>query len=955
MNSRRIPLATYRLQFNRRFTFEHASGMVDYLRELGISDCYASPLFKAGPQSTHGYDICGFDQFSPNLGESADFDRFSARLRELELGLLLDMVPNHMGADLSNTWWLDVLEKGQASPYASWFDIDWQPLKSDLHDQVLLPVLEDHYATVLEAGKLKICFENGGFAVAYYERKFPLAPRSYPTVLEQVLALCPDGARATDAVISLSAMLSNLKSREATAPVERAEFDQIKRQLLKWYQSSESVTKAMETALQRLNGNPGKPRSFDQLHKLLQEQHYRLAYWRVGPEEINYRRFFDVTDLVSLRMELPEVFQSTHDLIARLVQQGKITGLRIDHPDGLWDPKQYFERLQSILNGTQPEGKPSQKPLYVVAEKILTGDEPLPSDWPVDGTTGYDFLNRLNGVFINHQHERLFQELYQEFSGAQCDFRSLVYTSKRHILQLSLISELNALAHRLKGIAIRTRYGLDFTFRQLHEALGELIAAFPVYRTYITEDTQEVSPVDRRHISEAIHAVKHRKPALDSNVIGFIESLLLLETPPDLEDTDRKRCREFVMRFQQLTGPVMAKGLEDTAFYNFNRFVSLNEVGGEPDKFGTDLQGFHAYNQFKAQHWPHALLATATHDTKRGEDVRARLNTLSEIPEVWREIVFRWGQMNRDKKTVIDGQPAPHPNDEYLLYQTLVGAWTAEAEAREGLATFKERVNAYMLKAIKEAKTRTNWTNSNAEYERALLGFVNALLADSSPNPFLEDLKRFQPKIAYFGWLNSLSQTLLKLTSPGVPDFYQGTELWDFSLVDPDNRRPVDYSLRKQMLSDLKAQFHPEPARLRPLLAQMVNEAQTGRIKLYVIWQALEFRRRHRLVLDGGQYLPLFAIGPKQDHVCAFAKVLKRQACITIAPRLVVGLTNAVERLPCGPEVWEGTRLPLPTLEPGAKYRNAFTHEILSPGNGTEGLNLAEALSVFPVALLEPV
>ncbi|HWH68552.1 MAG TPA: malto-oligosyltrehalose synthase, partial [Candidatus Sulfotelmatobacter sp.] len=676
-------------------------------------------------------------------------------------------------------------------------------------------------------------------------------------------------------------------------------------------------------------------------------------------EEINYRRFFDITDLVSLRMELFPVFAATHQLVFRLLREGKITGLRIDHPDGLWDPKQYCQRLQAgfgqLITDSGQAAASSPTPLYVVVEKILTGDEPLPPDWPVAGTTGYDFLNRLNGLFVNGVNAGAFDQLYEEFTGCPPEFEALVNRSKKLILHTSLISELRALTHRLKSLAVSTRYGQDFTFNQLHTALFEIIAAFPVYRTYVTAETTEVSPTDRGYILQAVRAAKDWNGAMDKAVLEFIQNLLLLQPPDDLDATEQARCRDFVLRFQQLTGPVMAKGLEDTAFYNFNRFISLNEVGGDPGKFGVSLEEFHAYNTAKARHWPHSLLATATHDTKRGEDLRARLNVLSELPAQWRQAVMRWRDWNAEKKGLVDGQPAPHPNDEYLLYQTLVGAWLPEAASEEGLKSFQERIGAYLLKALKEAKARTTWTKPNTAYEEATQRFVAALLSPARPNPFLEDLIEFQHQAAFFGVLNSLSQTLLKLTAPGVPDFYQGTELWDFNLVDPDNRRPVNYALHRQLLGDLKGRWHGQASNRSQALSDLLQHSHTGQVKLFLIWCALTFRHLHRDLFEQGAYVPLLATGSKKEHLCAFAREWQGQSAVVVVPRLILGLTQGAERLPLGQEVWQDTVVPLPNGLPNQQYRNVLTEEVVSATAGPGGsvVPAREALATFPVALLQ--
>jgi (1->4)-alpha-D-glucan 1-alpha-D-glucosylmutase len=909
--------------------FQEATAITDYLRDLGISDFYASPILQATPETTHGYDVCRFDQLDSRLGSTGDFERFSSRLQELGLGLLLDFVPNHMAADLSNPWWRDVLEKGPASPYANWFDVDWQSADPELHGKVLLPVLEDRYARVLESGKLRVLSESGRLSLAYRDKHFPLAPESRRRA-RLLRPNAPAGSR----------------------------------------------------------GRGGRG-SLEQINALVQKQHYRLASWRAGAEKINYRRFFDVPELVSLRMELPQVFRATHELIFRLVRESKVAGLRIDHPDGLWDPKEYFNLLQDV--GVRVSGS---APLYVVAEKILSRDEPLPSDWPIAGTTGYDFLNQVNGLFVHPGNRAAFNRIYRAFTGDSLDFSGLAFASKQQILDTSLASERNALALRLKGIAAGSRYGQDLTLAHLQRALTAIIAAFPVYRTYVTENTESLSSVQEQYIEQAVRFVERTaavaKPSRSSyrttaksrrklqdagepaqaaennlsaadvsgapqpflEALAFIQQLLRLQPPLDLDEAGRKSCREFVLHFQQLTGPVMAKGVEDTAFYRFNRLISLNEVGGDPEVFGVAPAAFHRDNLMKARNWPHALLATATHDTKRGEDVRARINVLSEMPKEWELVVTRWRRLNASKKTIVNGEPAPAPNDEYLLYQTLIGAWPEREVGRDvpiaPRADFRHRLAAYLLKAIKEAKTHTSWINPNPAYEEAMIQFVERLLDSSPRNRFLRDFETFQHRAAFFGRFNSLSQTLIKMTSPGVPDFYQGTELWDLNLVDPDNRRPIDFELRRRLLSELKARLgHPTPD-LPALLAELLARAHTGQIKLYLIWRTLEFRRAHRELFTQGSYVPLYAKGSTSEHVCAFARLWKEQAAIIVAPRLILTLNRGAERPPIGEEPWADTTLKLPKGLVGKQWRNILTGELLTGRT----LRIAQALASFPVALL---
>jgi (1->4)-alpha-D-glucan 1-alpha-D-glucosylmutase len=893
LTAARVPVATYRLQFNPTFTFRQAFAATEYLHELGISDCYASPLFQATPQSTHGYDICAFDCLNRLLGTPADFEQWVEVLQRHGMGLLLDMVPNHMAADLSNPWWFDVLANGPGSRYASWFDITWHPTGSNLQDKVLLPILEDDYRKVLEAGKLQIVFENGNFSLNYANRNFPLAPQSYRNLEPQHLA------------------------SQERSPGTRSQIN---------------------SALQRLNGGLGLPSSFDALDSVLQQQHYRLVYWRLGSTESNYRRFFDVTELVCLRMELPEVFEATHAFLLELIRSGKVTGLRIDHPDGLWEPRQYFERLQSA----------APSPLYIVAEKILTKTEALPSDWPISGTTGYDFLNVLNGLFVDSSHEAVFDSFYREFAGCETDFSTVLYLSKKKVQSTLFASELSALARNLEQLSHSIRGGRDFSLSQLHAALDELVALFPVYRTYIDSSGTQTTAQERAYVLGAVRLARAQAPGVEPDIFDFLQDILLLDFPERMNPEERQQARDFTMKFQQLTGPAMAKGLEDTAFYNFNRLLSLNEVGGNPDAFGTDLTTFHAHNISQARHWPHTLLATATHDTKRGEDVRARLNVLSEMQQEWRAAVQRWSRFNAGKKSLVKGQPAPSQNDEYFLYQTLVGAWPHERPD----AAFRERLIATMLKSIREAKAHTSWLSPESTYEQATCLFIERLLSGDCCDSFLEDFLKFQRRAAFFGRFNSLAQVLLKIMSPGVPDFYQGTELWDFSLVDPDNRRPVDYELRHKMLTNLEERLMQSDPGWPGFLKKLLLEAETGEVKMYLTWRLLQFRKRHAGVFSGGDYRALEPGGRLKQHVCAFARTFQDQLVVAIAPRLVLGLTGGIERAPIGGEVWLDTFLELPQAKAGDRYQNVLTNQFFTVAQNAKHLPLSDALGSFPVALL---
>jgi (1->4)-alpha-D-glucan 1-alpha-D-glucosylmutase len=895
--SAKIPSATYRLQFNRGFTFEHAADILDYLRDLGISDLYASPVLKAGPSSTHGYDVCSFEEVNPNLGGESALDALTAKLREHDMGLLLDLVPNHMGADCTNSWLTDVLAKGEHSQFSSWFDIDWNSPVPRLKGKVLLPTLEDIQGKVLEAGKLCLAYEENQFRVKYYDRAFPLR-------------------------------------------------DETEKQL-----QAETGAEGLEQVLAAYNGRSGDARSFDALDRLLEQQHYRLAWWRLAGQIINYRRFFDVSELIALRMELPEVFSATHRLALRWCKEGKVTGLRIDHPDGLFDPRQYFERLQRAAADSGGDN-PNSQSLYIVAEKILSRDERLPLDWPVAGTTGYDFLNQVNGLFVDGANEQPFSNLYRDFTGCAGTFEDAAYAGKKQVLFASFLGELNGLSRHLLEIATAARSGRDLTLHILKSALAEIIACFPVYRTYATGETGQLSATEQRQVTLALENARRHAAPLLLPAMDWIGAILLLQTPNDLNAELKTRCRDFVLKFQQLTGPVTAKGIEDTAFYNYNRLVSLNEVGGDPGRFGISVDAFHQYNEVTARSWPHSLLASATHDTKRGEDVRARLNILSEMPEQWSAAIQQWSKLNEQHKTKVAGRLEPEGNDEYLLYQTLVGAWPDESDAeagenpdpvsksRSGLNELAERVSAYLLKATREAKRNTSWTDPNADYEHATKLFIERLLDAALSKSFHQTFLRFQRTVGFFGRINSLSQTLVKLTSPGVPDIYQGTELWDLSLVDPDNRRPVDFARRRAALEKVRGWQSAAP----------ITEI-TAETKLFLIWRTLQFRNEHRAVFDHGDYFPLSVEGSKRDHLCAFARTTKdKLTSITVVPRLVFRLLKGELRLPLG-DLWSNTLLRLPSGVSDTEFTNLFTGEtIRASANAT--ISARTLFASFPVALL---
>lgn len=989
----RIPAATYRLQFNHFFTFRDALRIVPYLDDLGITDLYASPFLKAGPDSLHGYDVSDHSEINPAIGTPEAFAALSAALRSRGMSQLLDVVPNHMGVGSNlNAWWNDVLENGPISTYASYFDIDWSPLQLELRNKVLLPILGDQYGRVLENGELQLAFRDGAFFLTYYEHILPIAPSTYAITLSGPCDRLSHTRPADDpSLVELQSILtaiSHLPTHQEPTPDEIAEHNRekevVKRRLNALVLDDREVLDEIELEVGRFNGRVGDSHSFDALDAVLNAQPYRLAYWRVASEEINYRRFFDVNTLAALRMEHPEVFAATHRLIFDILRDEHAHGLRIDHPDGLLDPAAYLRRLQSeyhvqrvetgdsSLTSTSDPSADGQKPLYVVVEKILAKDEPLPTDWAAHGATGYEFMTGVGGIFVDASQRRRFDDLYARFIGERIDFSTLVYHSKRRIMALSLASEINVLAWQLNNLSERERRYRDFTLYALRDALREVIACFPVYRTYITG--LPVSAHDRAQIELAIAWARRRNPASEGSIFQFIRSILLLEAM-DPEDHEGQELQlHFVQKVQQTTGPVTAKAVEDTSFYIYNRLVALNEVGGEPEAFGVSVQAFHRENLDRLAHWPHSMLSTSTHDTKRSEDVRARITVLSELPREWSTAIGRWARMNRRHKQQDDGDETPSRNDEYLLYQVLLGVWPLEGLTNENRAEFVGRIQAYMAKATREAKVHTSWINPNDEYDDAIQRFVAAILDPKRSRQFLGEIAAFQRTIARAGAINSLGQTLLKLTSPGVPDTYQGSELWDLSLVDPDNRRPVDYPRRKRLLGTLQravARAHGadgETASLQQLTHRLCDKWEDGRPKLYVTWRALRFRRDHPQLFSHGEYRPLVVDGPRHEHLCAFAREHAGQQLIVAVPRLVTGLLQPESAkdghgpLRFKPDAWDATTLLLPD-EPGQRYRSLLTGQVVEsvglehasgrPSESTRSaLPAGTLLADFPVILL---
>jgi (1->4)-alpha-D-glucan 1-alpha-D-glucosylmutase len=985
-----IPTSTYRFQFNKEFPLRRAVQLIPYLAHLGVSHCYASPLLRANPGSMHGYDIVNHKELNPEIGTPDDLDHFVKELKRHGLGLILDIVPNHMGIGAHNPWWMDVLENGPASLYADYFDIDWHPVNKELYGKVLLPILGEPYGRVLQGGQLRIELNagRGALLLRYYDHTVPLNPVSYPTMLGRRLNVLNErfGAENADVLEYMSILTAFQHLPNHTEPVGFSERIREKktqmRRLAALVQRNPKIREFIEQNLADFDVKPGDSAALDRLHNLLEAQAYRLAFWRVSSDEINYRRFFDVDSLAAIRTEDARVFNEMHELVFEWVKTGKVDGLRIDHPDGLFDPAQYFIDLQAGcanlfgMNYDAEEDVPQSKlPIYIVVEKILAPFEHLEQDWKVAGTVGYEFLNAVNDLFIEHENEAAFSSIYDEFIGSPVDYEELKRRCKILILDTVLASELNVLSHRLHQIAQSSWFFRDLTLNSLKAGLREVLSHFPVYRTYVIPG--KVDKTAKQYIDWAVGLARKRSAVLHSNVYDFIRQVLTLEildkaqeysSNNDPEELTRA-VQTFAMKFQQFTGPVMAKSVEDTAFYRFNRFVGLNEVGGEPDKFGGSLAGFHHQNTFRQQNHPYEMLSTSTHDTKRSEDVRARLAVLSELPEIWREKVTNWSRINRSRKVQLDDEAAPDANDEYLIYQTMLGVCPIDLNS-EPVGSFAARVEQYILKAAKESKRHTSWLNQNQGYENALSSFVQKTLTDSTTNPFLEDFLAFRDLIAPFGLLNSIVQTLLKTTCPGVPDVYQGNEFWDFSLVDPDNRRPVDYDKRWRVLFEMTSflensteddiDVNAATGEQAHFIEQIIEEWASGRPKLFVLGTALRLRAKYPKLFTDGKYIPLELTGAKADNVVAFARQHEGVVAITVAPIMVASvllksgeqpLTEEVRKIVMSSEFWGDTELVIPAGLQIDRLQNMFTLQTVPIKDAK--IRLSDILQKFPVALLK--
>ena len=988
-NQRRVrPRSTYRLQFNHSFRFMDAIRLIPYLKRLGISTLYASPILAARAGSMHGYDITDHNRINPEIGSEEELQQLLAELRRNDMGMLLDVVPNHMGVGYgTNLWWQDVLENGRASEYANFFDIDWNPLKTELRNKVLLPILGNQYGEELEAGRIVLVYREGAFRIEYFDKVLPVDPQTIPLIFRTVGEFRQPGDTARD-LLSLLGALSELPPHTLPEPERTSrrqrELPYLQRRFAELVEHSKEVRGYVESAVERLNGMPGDAHSFDAMHELLEAQVYRLADWRVSAEEINYRRFFDVNDLIGLRMEDPQVFAATQKLIRRLLAEDAVVGLRIDHPDGMFNPPQYFMRLQMLfaaakLHGPVPVGELAEngiemdvqtsfgthalqrgrEPFYVVVEKILEKGEALPRSWPVSGTVGYEFANTVNGIFIDGRNQKSFTNLYHRLIGESLNVDRLIYQAKKLVMLSALSSEVNVLSHMLDEISSTNRRARDFTRKVLHDAIRETIACFPVYRTYVDE-RGNISDLDRKSIAQAVTSAKRINSSMSTQVFDFLQDILLLrEDNGGTPIHGYRRQLYFSLKFQQLTGPVMAKGVEDTVCYVYNRFVSVNEVGGSPDSFGVSVDEFHRGNQERAELWPDALLTTSTHDTKRSEDVRMRLDVLSEMPRPWAAQVMRWRRINRAKrKTIDDGRVVPDHNEEYLLYQTLVGSWPMPAKSslepdewalnREERLAYTTRIQEYMQKASNEGKINLSWINPNQQYTDALRQFVARILStgtESKPNNFLRLMHESIPRLAWFGVINSLAETLLKLTSPGVPDIYQGHELLNFSLVDPDNRRPVDFATAERYLNELEHhEANPE------LCGKLLENWTDGRLKLWTTHRALCKRRDERALFRHGDYTAIQVDGERREHVVAFARRHEQRTALVAVPRLNYTMLNGEPR-PARAEDWGTTRLRVPQELSGHEFLNALTGESIKV-QGKAGLLCSEVFASFPVALL---
>lgn len=955
--SMRIPSATYRVQFNLNFRFSDAEALVPYLHDLGISDLYASPRFKARKGSSHGYDVADPLRINSELGTEEEFDRLVSRLHQYGMGLLLDIVPNHMAASSENPWWMDVLENGRSSRYAAFFDIDWEPQGIKIatleKGRVILPILASHYSDILVNQAIRLRFDDLGFFFQYEDHRLPVNPGTYGEILELAAKNLDPADESTISSLKELCIWSKSLHAENGTNVLSGEWEsvvpELKAGIWRLWQNTETFRRGIDEALRIFNGIQGQHSSFSFLDSLLSRQSYRLAHWRLAPYEANYRRFFDINDLVGLRTEDPLVFSARHSSIMHLIQEGKVSGLRVDHIDGLFDPLQYLERLKAIPVPSEPIAQDGPR-IYTVVEKILCGDEKLPPEWPVAGTTGYNFMNALNALFVHPEGLRDLEESYRRFAGVEESFSDAWCRHKKRVIDELFAADFDLLSHRLGELAAICAQGVDIPVRELICGLKEVTACLPVYRTYCRGLC--VSSQDRFFLDAALSDARRRSSSVSESTFGFLRNLFLAELPLETKE-DQEKWLAFITRWQQFTGAVMAKGLEDTALFAHHSLLSINEVGNNPYRgqirFG--ISAFHEFNRAVLRSYPHTMNTTSTHDTKWSEDMRARLNVLSEMPREWAKCLRRWSRMNKSRKTLVDGRPVPTPNEEVIFYQAMLGIWPLAPFRDVDRNAMQIRLGEFFVKAAREAKAETNWLSPNEEHESALRKFVSSVLAAPVSDPFISDFLRLHRDIAVLGACNSYSQQLLKITAPGVPDFYQGSEFWDLHLTDPDNRQPVDFRARVSVLENLKSQGAALPAeRVDELLTRWAN----GELKLYLIMRLLNFRLSHADLFTKGCYVPIATHGPYRRSVFAFARHFEGQSLVSVAPRLLKNIVK-VGTFPLG-KIWETTSVEIPGSLP-RKWKDALTGEEINLSAGIEGsmVPVAQLFGALPFAVLSSV
>ncbi|MGA9883150.1 MAG: malto-oligosyltrehalose synthase [Candidatus Acidiferrales bacterium] len=951
----RVPSSTYRIQFNLQFRFNDAREVVPYLHDLGVTDLYASPRFQARKGSRHGYDVADPRRVSSELGTERDFEELSDRLKNYSMGLLLDIVPNHMAASDDNPWWMDVLENGPSSSYADYFDIDWHPATTKaafLQDnRVLLPFLGDLYGNVLENCELALRLDDSGFFIQYFDHRFPLDPKSYEPVivgiaefLAQRETVDGDESRAISALLEL---VRGLPPYWHTASEERqrriTDSAAIKQRLWRLCQSVPEVRGAADSVMRSINGSKENPSTLLQLDRILAAQPYRLAFWKIGLEEVNYRRFFGLNEFVAVRVEDPRVFEDRHRAIFHLIHDGRITGLRVDHVDGLFDPRAYLRELQA---SAAPQESNSPQPFFVVVEKILGEREHLPDDWPVSGTTGYDFLNAVNGLFIDPHGLQSIEQTYSRVTHSSVPFSDVSYAGNMLVMEILFAREIHSLGHRLGALAAQDRKARDLPMAEIIELLKVVTSCLPVYRTYVRSD--KIAGRDSEFLDRALMLARRRvsRAQISDAAFAFLRQVLFLESP-DYAPALRTEYLQFIMRWQQFTGPVMAKGLEDTASYRHNSLISLADVGNDPmrESLPLGISALHEFNSYRQLHWPRTMNTISTHDTKRGADLRARVNVLSEFPREWELFFRRARRANAPHRKAFKGIFAPDPGEESLLYQTMLGAWPPSSSE---IPEFRERVKSFFIKAVREAKLHTGWFEPNADYESALLAYIDAIFDSDPSSGFFPEFLALQKTIAFYGFLNSLSQVLLKIASPGFPDFYQGEELWDLNLVDPDNRRPVDFPLRRGLLDELKQLDHDGR---ESLFEHLLASWPDARIKLYLIWKALNFRRDRRELFECGEYFPLKTVGKQRENLFAFVRRNENEWALATVPRLLSGVVGPGE-MPLGRAVWTTTSIELPPDSPVEWYDVISGQPLRATKRSSKMiLRAADLFRAFPVAL----